>query len=545
MQRIIDSLHNQYSDMPDIRVRKIVVDKQQRKVFCTISYPNLPSVNKSRQNDIIAYVKKLVPESYNGIVTLADDNFSESSFRRTLTELIKTKFPLYAVISKGMAISIRERFIDVVFHVDVTMQTNIEVAEVISKLTEYLADYTCYKVSFDIVVDKEITADLAEQERLVYLAVNRELLKPQRCFSVTNVVKHIGKVVVGSPMYIADIRKATDSCVICGVVSGKTLKSSKKDPNMYTCKFTLTDASGGSINCIIFVRLDITDILTIKNTMGKTDSEAQTISQTRTYANERKMKKMMDIYDSMEVVVRGKIAFNNFSEQLEMTVYDLSKCKIDPIDRSTDYNKPVANSYIVVQPHVYQEFTQTSFVNEIIGKSLLTGKRYVVLHVNSTGFNVVKDKIYAICAVKITDGHITERLFSYINPEMDVNDDDLSKINVSAADLVLCPTISEIISDLYKFTYNCDLVGLNLNKILDLVNYFAAPVGYRFTNNITSQTGILDALFDNSTFSKKPNCSKLEDVARQCKIPCKNIVFCGDSAEIAARCMVVIANNVK
>lgn len=545
MQKIIDSLHNQYADMPNLRAREIRIDKQLRKVFCTLSYPNLQSLDRARQNAVISSVRTLVPQGYSAAVIFANDNFTENGFKRFLTDLLKRRFPLYAVIYKGMSVSIHGQSIDVVFHTDATMHTNIEVAEVIPKLKAYLADYTCYNISFDVVVDKEVTADLAEQERLVYLAVSRELLKPQRCFNVSNVVKHIGKLVVGSPMFIADIRKAVDSCVICGAVSGKTLKSSKKDPNMYTCKFTLTDASGGSINCIIFTRLEIIDVTTIKDTTGKTDSEAQTLSKTRNYANQRKMKKMMDIYDSMEVVVRGRIAFNSFSEQLEMTVYDLSKCKIDPMDHTADNNKPVADSYMLVEPHIYREYSQATFVEQIIGKSLLSDKKYVVLHVNLTGFNIVKDKIYAIGATKVINGHITESWFTYVNPETAVGDDTLSKINTSTAQLVLCPTINEVISDLYKFTYDCEFVGVNLDKVVDLINYYASPVGYKFTNGLSSQTELFEALFDNSTFNKKPNCSKLEDVARQCKVPCKNTAFCGDSAEVAARCMVVIANNVK
>ncbi len=67
-----------------------------------------------------------------------------------------------------------------------------------------------------------------------------------------------------------------------------------------------------------FVRFDISDFKTIKETMGKSDNEAQTLSRTRTLANDKKMKKMMDIYDSMSVIVRGKISL--------ITIASSSKC---------------------------------------------------------------------------------------------------------------------------------------------------------------------------------------------------------------------------
>ncbi len=297
MQKIIDSLHQKYLDMPSLRAREIRVDKQLRKVFCTLSYPELADVDKQRQSDIIDYVKTLVPQGYSAKVSLVNDHFNLMSFKRFLNDLLKSKYPLFAIISKNADVVIDGYNVNVVFHVNQTMQTNIEVSELFAKLTDYLANYTSYNVKFDVVIDKENTviAELTEQEKLVSLAINRELLKPSRYFSVSEVTKHLGKPIVGAPMYIADIRKPSDSCLICGTVSGKTLKASKKDNTMYVCKFTLSDQSGGSINCITFTRFEITDVNAIKENMGKTDSEAQTMSKTREFANERKMKKLMDI----------------------------------------------------------------------------------------------------------------------------------------------------------------------------------------------------------------------------------------------------------
>lgn len=547
MQRIIDSLHQKFTDMPNLRAREIRVDKQQRKVFCALSYPNVSELDRQLLNDIIAYVKTLVPQGYTAIVTFANDNFTEMGFKRFMTDLLKSKYPLFAVISKGMDVKVADNSVHAVFHVNATMNTNIIAAELTDKLTEYLAEYTYYAVTFDVVVDKEVvaTAELSEQEKLVRLAINRELLKPSRCFTVTNVVKHIGKVILGSPMYIADIRKPSESCTVCGTVSGKTLKSSKNDSNMYVCKFTLTDESGGSITCVTFTRLEITDVNAIKENMGKTDSEAQTMSKTRAFANERKMKKLMDIYDGMEVVARGRIAFNKFSDQLEMTVYDLCKCRIQSVGNAAEYNKPVAGEYTVIKPQIYEEYWQTTFVNQIIGKSLLSDKSYVVLHVNATGRNTFKDKIFALGAVKIVDGHITESLFTYVNPEMDVPEATLSKGLTSTDKIVFYPTITEVISDLYKFTCGIPLVGVDLPQILEMLNYYASPVGYKFSNECVSQAELLSELFDNSIFNKKPNCSKLEDVARQCKVPFSDVQFCASSAITVAKSMVAIADNVK
>lgn len=547
MQRIIDRLHREFTDMPNLRAREIRVDKQLRKVFCALSYPELSDVSKERLSDIKEFVKTLVPQGYSVETTFTNDYFDALKFKKFLNDLLKNKYPLFAVIAKNADVSVDGYNVEVVFHVNATMQINIEVAELVPKITELTSAYTCYEVRFDIVLDAEnaVIAEKREQEKLVRLAVNRELLKPSRYFTVSEVTKHLGKTVVGAPMYISDIRKPSESCIICGKVSGKTLKASKNSATMYTCKFTLSDQSGGAINCVIFTRFEITDVKVIKEKMGKTDNEAQTMSQTRALANDRKMKKMMDIYDGMEVVVRGRIAFNSFSEQLEMTVYDLSKCKISPLNGVQHFNKSAPKDYAVVRPELCAQYEQWSFVREITGKSLLSDKTYVVLHANVTGYNIVKDKILAVCAVKIKDGHIVEQWFSYVNPEISVDEDVLTIANTSADKLLFYPTISELVADLYKFTYALPLIGAELYRLIDLINYYASPLGYEFTNERLQQSELLSALFDNSIFTKKPNCSKLDEVARLCKVPCSKTVFCKDTATTLARCLTVIANNVK
>lgn len=545
---IISKIHQQFSELNDLRAREIRVDKQLRKVFCTFSYPNVGELNIETRKAITEYTRSLVPTTYSCSVSFVNDQFTELSLKKLLNDILKNKYPLFApLIKNNMYVSISGREINVEFKVNSVMNQNIETADLCGQLEKFFKEYTCYEIKLTSLIDDSasIKVDLAEQEKLVHLAVNRELLKPSRYFTVSNVEKHIGKVILSSPMYISDIRKATDSCVICGTVSNKSLKASKSNPNMHICKFTLTDASGGSITCVVFVKFEIADYLTIKEKMGKTDSEALTLSRTRTLANDKKMKKVMDIYDSMSVIVRGKVSFNSYSEQLEMCVYDICKCIISPISKLAEFTRSVADEYVLIKPSIYKEYLQTTFVDKIIGKSILSDKTYVVLHINATGYNIAKDKIFAICGVKITDGHISEQFFTYVNPEADISNEVLSKAKTSVEKIVFFPTITEIISDLYKFLNGCEIVGINLPQTLDLLNYYAAPIGYQFANLQVNQTELLSNLFDNSIFVKKPNCTKLEDVAKTCKVNYDGSKLCFDTAVTVARSMSVLASRVK
>lgn len=121
----------------------------------------------------------------------------------------------------------------------------------------------------------------------------------------------------------------------------------------------------------------------------------------------------------------------------------------------------------------------------------------------------------------------------------------LNKAKITTEKIVFYPTLTEIITDLYKFVYGFELIGNDLQQIMGLINYYAAPIGYRFSNSQVSQSDLLSNLFDNSIFSKKPNCSKLEEVTKTCKVSYGGSSFCLDTAIAVARSLVVLSNSVK
>lgn len=544
---IIDAIKESFPNLADIRARELRIDKPLRKVFCAFSLPNAQKLSVDTKNQISALVQKQLPQGYTCNIRYIDDVFTEVSFRRYLEDLLKRKYPLFASISKN-SISIRfnQKNISVTFYVNKVTKENMQVANFEKELTKLFDEYTSYRVEISVELDADATliGTVKEQERLVQLAINKELFKPARYFRVNNVKTYMGKPIKGAPMYISDVRNAMDTCILCGKISSKTTKASKNNPDMQVCKFTLTDDSQSSISCVSFVKFDLTDIKAIKATTNKSDSEVKTLSDKAKLANEKKMDKLIKLYDETEVLVRGKISFNDFSERLEMVVYDISLCQISPIIKEqAAAERSAPSSYLLLKPEEYREFKQTSFVDNYINKNALQGKQCVLLHVNATGFNVTKDKIIAICGVKLVNGVIVSKLFTYVNPEMAVEDGVLKEAKTSSDDLLFYPTLTEIISDLYKFTYGCELIGLNLAHVLELLNYYAEPTGYKFTNSIADQSDLLSRLFDTSTFEKKPNCSKYVELSKTCKVPCHSYVFCGETAVTIAKCLAVVASK--
>ncbi len=544
---LIDQLHEVFPSFTELRMREIRVDKQQRKVFCTLSYPPSVVFDNAAKSRITEFVRGQMPTGYICNVKFAEDVFTVNSFLRNVSELIRERYPVYANIGRSkIDVKLTGKNIDVTLKVNDVTKSNMEQTDFCSTLTDHYAEYTSYNVSFTLKNDDADSSDaVLEQETLVRLAINKELLKPSRYFHVTGQHVIFGKELTVDPMYIADLRKPVESCTVCGVVSGRNCRQSKKNPLLYVCSFTLTDDTGASLPCILFLRMQITDVNTIVDETGRGEAEARTLSEKRILSNDKRLKTLTRLADGMSVVVRGKTVVGQ-NGQLEMHVYDLCSCQISPISPEREFTREVADEYLLVKPEDCTEYRQMNFVEHYSEQSVISDKNYVVLHVNSTGLgNVVEDKIYALCAVKVVHGHVTERFFSYVNPEKEINDERaLEHCKIAASKLIFYPTLTEIISDLYKFCYDCELVGNNLSQIVQLLDYYAAPMNYKFTNNVVSQTDVFGELFAHSRMENSGS-TKLEDVVKKCKVSCPDSVFCYDTALAAARCMSFLAANSK
>ncbi len=521
---IIDALNEKFPQMPDLRVRDIKVDKDSRKIYCAVSYPDAPNLSSEVVSQIKTVVVSTFPKGYRYDVRVVNDRFNEKSFASLLLDVVKKRYPLFANLkSDCLTVKLTGRCIVATFGVSETTLLNMKSANFLSEMSKFFASYTCYDVQILAnVVQSAHEADIAAQERLVQLAINKELLKPQRYFNVFDVQKCIGKEIPTKPMYVSDVRSAMENCVLCGRISEKQIRDVKNNPSLKLCKFNLTDDSGATIPCVTFVRLQIDDFETLKQTVAdKTDAEIMTMSRTRRLSNEKKLKLFEFLYNGQEVLLRGKVAYSDFSQRLELHWYDLNKCRIQPLSSQPVFKSQTPQHYVLVSPTKLTEYRQMSFAQLEEKPSMLSGKDCVVLYANTTGYSVTKDKIYNLCGVKLTNGHLSEKFSTFVSPEISLTDQQLSTAGATVRSLSGSPTLTEIIGDLYKFVGNATLVGNEIPKLLELLNYYAAPLGYSFENQTMASADLLSALFDASDCDTKPNCFVLADVAKALKMDCK------------------------
>lgn len=92
-------------------------------------------------------------------------------------------------------------------------------------------------------------------------------------------------------------------------------------------------------------------------------------------------------------------------------------------------------------------------------------KNIVFFDVETTGLNVIRDRIVQIALVKyFPDGREPEELSMLINPSIPISEEAMSIHGITPKDLANKPTFLEVAQKLYDFIGNADLGGYNSNR---------------------------------------------------------------------------------
>ena len=544
---IIDVLKQKFPQVEGLRVRDIVVDKADKRISCVVTTPVLPALDFALRNEIVNTAKSCLPKGFVSYVTIKTDQFNPVTYRNFLLVTLKKRFMAISNIKKEniSVTELSDKRFNVVITVNQVQQKLIEELDFVNRFTDYSNSYTSYGVELTVnTVIQDLSNDVENQKLYEHLAISKHLSRPQRYVAVTDVKALVGKKVVGKPCYISDVREQRDHCVLCGTVSEKKSMKAKSNPGIYITKFVLTDISESSIHVIVFTKLQTENVDTIKQATGKGDAEALTVSQKNRLGNERKMKMLLGLYDGTEVVVSGKVAKSSFSGNLEMTANAISMCRIAGQDNSSTLVRPLPERYLLVKPKVFARYHQQSLIEtEQVPVPFELAQDVVVLDVNATGLNALKDKIYKLCAVRLTNGAVTESLSCVLNPECDIPQDRLSAANISVEKLVVSPTFSEVVGDLYKFCHGSTLTAFNIDKLMEIIKYYATPVGYIFDNKTVRLADLLSRLYDIAGENKRPNMQNISDIAKSLRIPLDSPYDCYSTAIAAARALVAISKR--
>ena len=87
----------------------------------------------------------------------------------------------------------------------------------------------------------------------------------------------------------------------------------------------------------------------------------------------------------------------------------------------------------------------------------------VVFDVETTGLNVITDRIIELSYVKVyPDGHEEEKTFRF-NPEMPIPDKSMAVHHITDDDVKDCPRFADMAEEIAQIFRGCDLAGFNSN----------------------------------------------------------------------------------
>ncbi len=157
---------------------------------------------------------------------------------------------------------------------------------------------------------------------------------------------------------------------------------------------------------------------------------------------------------------------------------------------------------------------------------------FVVFDIETTGFSPVKNKIIEIGAVKVSDGQITERFSSFVNPDVPIPFEIEKLTGINDSMVINAPFIETVLPEFLEFCGNAVLVAHNANFDMSFIKENARNQGIRREFTYVDTVGIARILL--------PHQAKhtLDAVAKTLNISLENHHRAVDDAEATAEIFV-------
>ncbi len=88
----------------------------------------------------------------------------------------------------------------------------------------------------------------------------------------------------------------------------------------------------------------------------------------------------------------------------------------------------------------------------------------IFFDIESTGLNVIRDRILQIAFIKITPDGKREELSMLINPGIPISEEAIGVHGITAADVARKPLFAQVAQQLFDFIGDADLAGYNSNR---------------------------------------------------------------------------------
>ncbi len=267
-----------------------------------------------------------------------------------------------------------------------------------------------------------------------------------RFIKVSSVMKYCDDKLYDMATYIADGENTLGPVYFAGIVVSKEERQSKNGNTYYI--LTLDDKSG-KISGRFFTR------------------------------DKNKLKKLEKVEVGSIIIVRGENDL--FNDRPSLMIRGFHFCEFPENYKVIEKpSKPIPSKYTLVFPKQSEITKQDNFFTEEFEyPSEVKNTVYTVVDIESTGTDVLNDKVTEIGAVKIVNGKIVEEFQTLINPEVHISDKIVQLTGIDDELVKFSPTVDKVFPDFMKFLGDSVFVAHN------------ADFDYRFLKNVGKSLGYL------------------------------------------------------
>ncbi len=444
------------TDMKNAIIGNITLYKAQSNVNITLITDR--AYTPSDKDTAYNILRKYVPEEFSFDLDISKVTPDASMVKRKVYSFIQEKFPAISAVMEENDVT-SEQTADGFKFVISTIFSPHEASSAVEAVEKELKKHFCgnfYGKAVKKQMDISSIQVETEEEEPVYVFA-------PRTFPVTHFVPIETVKAPERAVYIADFNYASESTYVCGYItdiSERTYTKSSGEEKLYYI-YTLNDGTG-SIRLTYFTRKKSLDrIKTLANGEGIVcECRSEVFNGTMRYTAVN--------------IDRGNPPENFVPEKRPA--------------------KPVPLKYHCITPQPFTDYNQSDLFSDETLPDCLKNNTFVVFDLETTGLQSSPspdsgemDGIIEIGAYKITDGAISEKFSTFVNPlrKSPLPDKIKELTGITDEQVNTAPSYKEVLPDFVKFCDGAILVGHNIIGFdFKFVDFYAKSLGYEIERKL-------------------------------------------------------------
>ncbi len=447
--KLLESLKNFDGNLGNIRFKKAEIDTKN-KVVNLFAVSDV-AVSEDGLNFIKNSIKKEIPSSY-GLELICQKSIADKDVtRRAILNFVKENYSSisFSVSDKNVVVFNSQTGINFEILVNDYTHDYLIRTPFLDNLTEYLSRNYSGNFNGNIKIS-EVDTSVAVYEEI---SVNESEIEKSdvRRYKVVDVLKTCDDVVYDTATYIADGFQTLGTVYFAGTVTSVEQKETKNGKPFY--------------------------VITLDDTTSKISGRIFT-------SDKNKLKKLEKIGQGSTIIIRGENELYN--GYVSLNVKGFHFCSFpNNFTVKPKPSKPAPERYSKIFPKSVETASQQNFFSlQTKLPSHFLNEVYAVVDIETTGTDIVNDKITEIGAVKIVNGVIVEEFQTLINPKVEIPKRIIELTGIDDNLVKNSPFFEDVYPDFFKFIQGANFVAHNSDFDFKMLQINGKKLGYVMDNNV-------------------------------------------------------------